>query len=158
MCELTSSSRIARLTRRTFLRSAGACAVVMVSPLSRVAGGPSRQDRDLSFLTLKQASEMVHNRRVSSRELAQACLDRIDRLHPVVNAFITVTRPEAITQAEAADTEIRRGHWRGPLHGIPIGLKDNIDTITADSRLSQGRTAHQRGAPSRAHTEQQLDS
>jgi aspartyl-tRNA(Asn)/glutamyl-tRNA(Gln) amidotransferase subunit A len=61
-------------------------------------------------------------------DLATACLDRIERLNPVLNAFITVTHETAMAQARVAEDEIQRGEWRGPLHGIPIGLKDLIDT------------------------------
>ena len=128
MPQLNSSSPVARLNRRTFLRSAGAYAAVIASPFATVAGRSSQQERELSFLTLKQASELVAKRRVSSRELTRACLDRINQLNPVLHAFITVTDEEAMAQAEAADQEIGRGHRRGSLHGIPVGLKDNIDT------------------------------
>jgi aspartyl-tRNA(Asn)/glutamyl-tRNA(Gln) amidotransferase subunit A len=65
---------------------------------------------------------------VSPLDLTRACLDRIDRLNPLINAFITVTAKEALSQAREAEVEIRQGRWRGHLHGIPIGLKDNIDT------------------------------
>jgi len=60
--------------------------------------------------------------------LTQACLARIGRLNPKLNAFITVTSELALEQARTAEIEIQQGHYRGPLHGIPIGLKDNIDT------------------------------
>ena len=51
---------------------------------------------------------------------AQACLARIERLNPVLNALITVTSDEALQQAREAEAEIRKGGWRGPLHGVPI--------------------------------------
>ena len=65
---------------------------------------------------------------VTSAELVNACLARIDIYNPKINAFITVTRDAAIAQARALDAEQRAGRSRGPLHGIPIALKDNIDT------------------------------
>jgi aspartyl-tRNA(Asn)/glutamyl-tRNA(Gln) amidotransferase subunit A len=71
---------------------------------------------------------LVHRRKVSPLDLTRACLDRIDRLNPLINAFITVTAKEALAQAREAEVEIQQGKWRGPLHGIPMGLKDNIDT------------------------------
>jgi aspartyl-tRNA(Asn)/glutamyl-tRNA(Gln) amidotransferase subunit A len=71
---------------------------------------------------------LVRSRKVSPLDLTRACLDRIHRLNPLLNAFITVTAKEALSQAREAEVEIRQGRWRGPLHGIPIGLKDNIDT------------------------------
>ena len=60
--------------------------------------------------------------------LVQECLDTIERLNPSLNAFITITGDSALTQAQEAQAEIQAGRWRGPLHGIPIGLKDLIDT------------------------------
>jgi aspartyl-tRNA(Asn)/glutamyl-tRNA(Gln) amidotransferase subunit A len=83
---------------------------------------------DLAGLSITEAAALVHRRQVSPLDLTRACLDRIDRLNPRINAFITVTATEALSQAREAEVEIRQGRWRGPLHGIPIGLKDNIDT------------------------------
>ena len=79
-------------------------------------------------LSISEAAELLRQRKISPVELATACLDRIERLNPVLNAFITVTHESAMAQARVAETEIQRGQWRGPLHGIPIGLKDLIDT------------------------------
>lgn len=86
------------------------------------------ETQELTSLTLKKASELLRNRTVSAVELTQACLKRIEKLNPKVNAFITVTGDAALTSAREMDAEARRGKWRGPLHGIPIALKDNIDT------------------------------
>jgi aspartyl-tRNA(Asn)/glutamyl-tRNA(Gln) amidotransferase subunit A len=61
-------------------------------------------------------------------ELTRECLARTKRLNPALNAFITVTAELALEQARQAETEVMAGHWRGPLHGIPIGLKDLLDT------------------------------
>jgi aspartyl-tRNA(Asn)/glutamyl-tRNA(Gln) amidotransferase subunit A len=79
-------------------------------------------------LSISEAAELLRQKKISPVDLATACLDRIERLNPVLNAFITVTREGALAQARAAEDEIQRGQWRGPLHGIPIGLKDLIDT------------------------------
>jgi aspartyl-tRNA(Asn)/glutamyl-tRNA(Gln) amidotransferase subunit A len=61
-------------------------------------------------------------------ELTTACLARIDRVNPALNAFITITAESALSQAREAEDEIQRGKWRGSLHGIPIALKDLFDT------------------------------
>jgi aspartyl-tRNA(Asn)/glutamyl-tRNA(Gln) amidotransferase subunit A len=82
----------------------------------------------LAALTLAQASERLKNRQVSAVELTEACLRRIEVYQPKLNAFITVTRELALKQAREADAELRAGKRRGALHGIPIALKDNIDT------------------------------
>jgi aspartyl-tRNA(Asn)/glutamyl-tRNA(Gln) amidotransferase subunit A len=84
--------------------------------------------QDLAALTLRQASDLVRRREVSPVELTEACLKRIDSYNRSLNAFITVTRDQALAAAREMEAELRKGRWRGPLHGIPLGLKDNIDT------------------------------
>ena len=79
-------------------------------------------------LTISEASALLRQKKISPVDLATACLDRIERLNPVLNAFITITRESALAQARVTEAEIQHGDWRGPLHGIPIGLKDLIDT------------------------------
>ncbi len=79
-------------------------------------------------LSISEAAELLRQKKISPVDLTTACLDRIERLNPVLNAFITVTDESAMAQARVAEDEIQRGEWRGPLHGIPIGLKDLIDT------------------------------
>jgi len=86
------------------------------------------QSTDPVDLTLVEASGLIRARQISPVELTQAYLAAIDRLEPNVNAFITITRDLALEQARAREAELADGHWRGPLHGIPIALKDNIDT------------------------------
>lgn len=78
--------------------------------------------------TIIEAGRGLRARRISPVELTNSCLDRIERLNPALNAFITVTAESSLAEARAAEVEILRGQWRGPLHGIPIGLKDIIDT------------------------------
>jgi len=94
-------------------------------------------------LTLAEASQLVHTKKVSPVELTEACLSRIERLNPTLNAFITVTADTALDEARAAEAHIRQGLWLGPLHGIPIALKDLVDTAgvrtTAGSHLFRNR-------------------
>ncbi|MEP6644627.1 MAG: amidase [Acidobacteriaceae bacterium] len=86
---------------------------------------------------------MLRKGDLSSAEITKDCLSRIERLNPRLNAFITVTADSALAQAQLADAEIRQGRWRGPLHGIPLALKDLIDTAgvrtTAASALFKDR-------------------
>jgi Asp-tRNA(Asn)/Glu-tRNA(Gln) amidotransferase A subunit family amidase len=82
----------------------------------------------MNHRTIAEASELIRHRKISPVELTRECLHTIDQLNPSLNAFITVTAESALREAEQAEEEIRGGHWRGPLHGIPIGLKDLIDT------------------------------
>ncbi|HEX3747931.1 MAG TPA: amidase [Bryobacteraceae bacterium] len=95
-----------------------------------------------TFWTLKQASENLRTRKISSVELTQACLDRIAAFNPKIDAWITVMKEQALAQAKALDKEQAAGHRRGPLHGIPVGLKDNIDDAgvrtTAGSKTLEG--------------------
>ncbi|HVS74847.1 MAG TPA: amidase [Candidatus Acidoferrales bacterium] len=94
-------------------------------------------------LSLSEASELVRSKKISPLELTQACLNRIEQLNPKLNAFITVTAETALAQAREAEADIRRGRWKGPLHGIPIALKDLVDTAgvrtTAASALFKDR-------------------
>jgi len=94
-------------------------------------------------VTILELAEALRARKLSPVELTRACLQKIEELNPVLNAFITVTADQALAQARAAETEILRGDWRGPLHGIPIGLKDLIDTAgiptTAASKVYKSR-------------------
>jgi len=93
--------------------------------------------------SIGEASELVRKLELSPVELTKNCLERIEKLNPVLNAFITVTVEQALAQARSAEGEILRGRWRGPLHGIPLGLKDLIDTAgvhtTAASALFKDR-------------------
>jgi len=96
-----------------------------------------------SHETIVDLAPRLRRKEVSPVELTRACLDRIEKLNPALNAFITVTAESALAEAQTAEIEISRGEWRGPLHGIPIALKDLIDTAgtrtTAASALFQDR-------------------
>ncbi len=83
---------------------------------------------DLHLLDLSEASHAVQKKEVSPVELTQACLSRIEKLNPRLNAFITVTGTAALEAARKAEAEIARGEWKGPLHGIPLAVKDLIET------------------------------
>jgi aspartyl-tRNA(Asn)/glutamyl-tRNA(Gln) amidotransferase subunit A len=93
----------------------------------------------LAFSSITEAARMLKSGEVSPVELVRACLARIEAHNPTLNAFITVTAESAWREASEAQAEIRRGEWRGPLHGIPVALKDMIDTAgvrtTAASNL-----------------------
>ncbi|BBK31795.1 aspartyl-tRNA(Asn)/glutamyl-tRNA(Gln) amidotransferase subunit A [Stella humosa] len=82
------------------------------------------RDADLDELTIASAGRLMRAGSLSPVALTEATLARIERLQPRLNAFITVTADVARQQARAAEAEIKAGHWRGPLHGVPISLKD----------------------------------
>jgi aspartyl-tRNA(Asn)/glutamyl-tRNA(Gln) amidotransferase subunit A len=85
-------------------------------------------DAGIAYAGIRETSESIRRQRVSPVEVTRNCLARIEALNPRVNAFITVLADEAIEQAEIAAAEIGAGRWRGPLHGIPVGIKDMFDT------------------------------
>jgi aspartyl-tRNA(Asn)/glutamyl-tRNA(Gln) amidotransferase subunit A len=105
------------VTRRTFTLSLAGALVAQ-----------SQSSEDLSKLSLAEASARIRARTATPTQLTQACLARIETYNPKLNAFITVMREQALNQARDLDAEQRSGRLRGPLHGIPIALKDNIDT------------------------------
>lgn len=94
---------------------------------------------DLRDLTIANASEQIQSKSVSPVELTKLMLDRIEALNPRLIAYVTVTADEALAAAKAAETEILQGQYRGPLHGIPVSLKDNLATrgirTTAGSKV-----------------------
>ena len=119
-------------SRRAFVKSAAAAAAAGLlagTQLRIAAAGAARPSADeLTRMTLRQASEALRGRRASSLELTEASLARIAAYQGTLNAFITITADQARARARAMDDELRAGRSRGPLHGVPISLKDNIDT------------------------------
>jgi aspartyl-tRNA(Asn)/glutamyl-tRNA(Gln) amidotransferase subunit A len=79
---------------------------------------------DLPFRTILEVSDLIRERKVSSVELTQSVLNRIERLDSRLNSYITVLRGQSLESAEEADKELASGIYRGPLHGIPISIKD----------------------------------
>jgi aspartyl-tRNA(Asn)/glutamyl-tRNA(Gln) amidotransferase subunit A len=109
------------VTRRTFIGGISGAALL-------AATRAWSQATDLTELTIQEASVLIRTRRLSTVELLRAYLSRIENLESRVNAYITVTTELALKQAKELQVELDAGRWRGPLHGIPIALKDNIDT------------------------------
>jgi aspartyl-tRNA(Asn)/glutamyl-tRNA(Gln) amidotransferase subunit A len=86
----------------------------------------SRSLIDISKLTIKHLSKLIASREISSLELVEASIGKIEKLNPKLNAFISIFDQYARRQAERADSLIKQGKYLGPLHGIPISLKDLI--------------------------------
>jgi amidase len=78
----------------------------------------------LCFLSLSELSAMIGRREVTSVEATRTVLDRIHKLNPTLRAYLTILDDSAMRQAEAADKEVTAGKWRGPLHGVPVAVKD----------------------------------
>jgi len=91
------------------------------------------------FMSAAQMAEAVRTRKVSPVEIMEAILERIERLNPVVNAYCTLAASEAMAQAKNAETMVVQGRELGPLHGVPVSVKDLIFTsgirTTAGSRI-----------------------
>ncbi len=85
-------------------------------------------DNELLKLTISEIAPMIQAREVSPVDLTEAALAEAERRQPTLNSFITIMREQAMAAAEQAEDELSRGEYRGPLHGIPIGIKDNIAT------------------------------
>src|ERR1700722_713886 len=103
---------------------------------SELAGAEEPSAEQLTALTLTEASAKIHSQSITSTQLTKAMLDRIGVYDAKVNSYITVMKEEALEQAEMLDAEVKAGKFRSPLHGIPIALKDNIDT--AGTRTTGG--------------------
>ena len=84
---------------------------------------------ELLALTISELAPRIKAREVSPVELTEAALAQADRLQSTLNSFITLLHEQARTQAREAEAALMRGEYRGPLHGIPIGIKDNIATV-----------------------------
>ena len=84
---------------------------------------------ELVTLTISELAPRIKAREISPVELTEAALAQADRLQPTLNSFITLLHEQARSQAREAEAALMRGEYRGPLHGIPIGIKDNIAAI-----------------------------
>jgi aspartyl-tRNA(Asn)/glutamyl-tRNA(Gln) amidotransferase subunit A len=95
----------------------------------------------LHYLTLDEAQRRIHDRSLSPVELTQAVLDRISTLDGELRAYIDVMADRALDDARAAEQEIGQGRWRGPLHGIPVAVKDQLDVDGAGARIRRATRA-----------------
>ena len=135
-------------SRRSFLKAALAGTAISLARFPAVAGTElnsqgtnpmtGSQGDELTKLSIREVGDLVRKKKVSPVELTTACLARIDRFNPPLNAFITIMAESAMSQAREAEDEIQRGKWRGPLHGIPIALKDLFDTAGVRTTAASG--------------------
>jgi len=85
-------------------------------------------NEDIPYTGIHELSRLLRAQELSPVDVVRACLQRIEESGPALNAFITVLADQALEQASAAEADLRAGAWRGPLHGIPVGIKDFYDT------------------------------
>src|ERR1700734_622473 len=95
------------------------------------------------FITVAEAAKLIEKKELSPVELVESRLKRIEKLDGQLNSFIRVLPEAALAAARAAESEIAAGHYKGPMHGIPIGLKDIYETkgvpTTGHSKVMQDR-------------------
>ncbi|HEY0564650.1 MAG TPA: amidase, partial [Terriglobales bacterium] len=92
------------------------------------AGALPQNAPDIAYAPVWRLSQWLQKRQITSEKLTQIYLDRIQQFDPKLRCIITLTPDLALKQARQADAEISSGHYRGPLHGIPFGVKDLLDT------------------------------
>ena len=136
------------LSRRSLLKAALAGTAISLAKVPSVTGtdlnsqktnpASGGQGDDLTKLSIREVSDLIRKKKVSPVDLTKSCLARIDRANPTLNAFITITAESALAQAHDAEAEVMRGKWRGPLHGVPIALKDLFDTAGVRTTAGSG--------------------
>ena len=104
-----------------------------------------RSDADIAYATVARLSRWIEGKQLTSERLTRIYLDRIARFDPKLRAVITLTADRALEEARAADREIAAGRYRGPLHGIPYGVKDLLDS--ANIRTTWGAEPYMNRVP-----------
>ena len=114
-----------KVSRREFVRKAAFAAGASTLPV-RTQAQPN--GTPLHALSLTEMAARIRRRELTATALTEALFARIEAVEPKLNAFITVARESALRDAATLDAESAAGHLRGPLHGVPLAVKDNIDT------------------------------
>ena len=103
------------------------------------------RNEDVLDWSLAKLANALRKKEISPVEVTKKLLKRIEDINPLLNAYITVTAEEALESASRAEAEILAGNWKGPLHGIPVGLKDII--FTRNIRTTMGSAVFQQFVP-----------
>lgn len=102
-------------------------------------------ETELTYLTIAKIGRLIQKKKISPVEVTRAFLDRISRLNKTLNAYITLSEDQALRDAKDSENAIMRGNYKGPLHGIPLAVKDNIETrdlkTTCASKLWENRVS-----------------
>ena len=91
---------------------------------------------DIAFLPAHRLSALIRERKLTSTQFTRIYLDRLERLDPTLLCAVTIMKEQALAEAARADTEIRAGKYRGPLHGIPYGVKDLLVGQFNDGKIA----------------------
>ena len=94
-------------------------------------------EKPLYYLTIHEAQQLMQKRQLSPVELTRSVLERIQAVDSKLHAYINLMSESAMSQARSAETEIAKGNWRGPMHGIPVAVKDQLDVEGAPARIRQ---------------------
>ena len=94
-------------------------------------------EKPLYYLSIHEAQQLIKQRKLSPVELTEAVLDRIAAVDGKLHAYINLMADGAMGEARDAEAEIARGNWRGPMHGIPVAVKDQLDVAGAPARIRQ---------------------
>lgn len=100
-----------------------------------------------AYTSVTEVSDLLRQKKVSPVELVTDCLERTERLNPELNAFITVTADQALQDAKDAERDINSGNWKGPLHSVPVAVKDFFDT--AGIKTTAATAAFENRVPTR---------
>src|ERR1700754_4388993 len=93
-----------------------------------MTGSPTGETRPIHYLDATALAALIRTKQLSSREVVQAHLDRIEAVNPKINAVVTLMAERALASADAADQAVTTGAPLGPLHGVPFSIKDCLDT------------------------------
>jgi amidase len=129
------------MTRRTATGLIGVSILSFCLPFSctnKLAPLTEEEKSTLHFRTLAEVGTWIKSKRITSEELTRLILERIHRLDGKLNSYITVMHASAMSQAKQLDKELKAGTYRGPLHGIPIGIKDLL--LTTDAPTTMGHS------------------
>ena len=94
-------------------------------------------DKPLYYLSIHEAQALIRSRQLSPVELTRSVLERVAAVDGKLHAYINLMPDAAMAQARVAEDEIARGNWRGPLHGMPVAVKDQLDMAGAPARIRQ---------------------
>jgi aspartyl-tRNA(Asn)/glutamyl-tRNA(Gln) amidotransferase subunit A len=140
-----------KMDRRTFMKStlAAGAGLAVATSMGDLAWGKGYSDADLADLSLYEQSKMIRTGEITSKRLVEIYLDRIQKYSGPegVNAYITVASELALKSAEELDKSAESKNFKGPLHGLPIAVKDNIDTM--DIRTTGGSSILAQWKPKR---------
>ena len=142
---LQNPDHVARISRRRVVGLLGLGVIATQFPFACTSENAKLSDlekQSIHYLTLTEVADLIKSKKISSEELTQLMLDRIGALDGKLNSYITIMREDALATARSLDKELADGKYRGPLHGVPIGVKDLLYTTNAPTTASHSFNAN----------------